>query len=151
MKLLVQEKCDIRETEVIIRCQERDEEVDNLIIGIHSATKKIIGEKENGCSYQVSAVRVLYFEAVEGNVFAYLDKEVMRVRNTLYEIEESYSNNHFVRISKSAAVNLRAIKSISPDEGRRLRIRLTNNENLVVSKNYVSALKKSLGMKEGSR
>lgn len=58
MKLLVQEKCDIRETEVIIRCQERDEEVDNLIIGIHSATKKIIGEKENGCSYQVSAVRV---------------------------------------------------------------------------------------------
>ena len=57
--------------------------------------------------------------------------------------------NHFVRISKSVVVNLRMITNIRPEEGRRVRIEMKNQEYLIVSKNYVSDLKKALGMKEG--
>ena len=93
-------------------------------------------------------VRILYFEAVEGRVFAYLEDEVLKIKNTLYEVEKSCSSSHFVRISKSAVVNLRNVTNIRPEEGRRVRIELRNRESLIVSKNYVGCLKKALGMKE---
>ena len=148
MKLFVKEKCDVKETEVEIRCRVRDREVDDLITGIKNATNTIIGEKENGDLCQVPVIRILYFEAIDGRVFAYLDKEIVRIKSTLYEVEETYSSNYFVRISKSAVVNLRTITNIRPEEGRRVRIELKNNESLIVSKNYVGSLKKALGMKE---
>ena len=148
MKLFVKEKCDVKETEVEIRCRIRDREVDDLITGIKNATNTIIGENENGDICQVPVVRILYFEAIDGRVFAYLEQEMIRIKNPLYEIEEMYGNNYFVRISKSTVVNLRTIRNISPEEGRRLRLELMNKEYLVVSKNYVSCLKKALRMKE---
>ncbi|MCQ2211855.1 MAG: LytTR family transcriptional regulator [Paludibacteraceae bacterium] len=151
MKLFVKTNSDVQETEVTIRCRERDEEVENIISGIHSSIKQIIGEKDNGDSCQVALTKVLYFEALEGNVFAYLEQSVIRVKNTLYELEYSYKNHHFIRISKSAVVNLRAIKNIKPEEGRRLILELKNSEHLVVSKNYVSVLKKALCMKEDKK
>ena len=148
MKLFVKEKCDVKETEVEIRCRTRDREVDDLIAGLRSATNTIIGEKENGDVCQVPVVRILYFEAIEGKVFAYLEQEVIKIKSTLYEIEDAYKANYFVRISKSTVVNLRMIKNMRPEEGRRVRIELKNNEYLIVSKNYVGDLKKALGMKE---
>jgi len=148
MKLFVKEHCDVDETEVLIRCQKHDNEVENIITGIRNASKVIIGVKENGDSCQVPINGVMYFEAVDGCVFAYLEQAVMRVKSTLYELEDSYSNNHFVRISKSAIVNLRAIKVFKPGEGRRLLLELNNKEVLVVSKNYVGTLKMAIGMKE---
>ena len=148
MKLFVKEKCDVKETEVEIRCRTRDREVDDLIAGLRSAADTIIGEKENGDFSQVPVVRILYFEAIEGRVFAYLERDVLKIRSTLYEVEEAYRQNYFVRISKSTVVNLRTIKNMRPEEGRRVRLELMNEEYLIVSKNYVGGLKKALGMKE---
>ena len=148
MKLFVKEKCDVKETEVEIRCRIRDREVDDLIAGLRSATNTIIGEKENGDTCQVPVARILYFEAIEGRVFAYLEREVVKIKHTLYEVEETYRHNYFVRISKSTVVNLRTITNMRPEEGRRVKLELMNKEYLIASKNYVSGLKKALGMKE---
>lgn len=148
MKLFVREKCNVRETEVEIRCMVRDSEVDALITSIRDTGRTVIGENEKGDLCQVPVTGVLYFEAVDGRVFAYPEHEVIRIKHTLYEVEESYSSNYFVRISKSAVVNLRAIRNMRPEEGRRVRIELRNGEFLIVSKNYVTGLKKALGMKE---
>ena len=145
MKLFVKEKCEVKETEVEIRCRTRDREVDALIAGIKNAASFLVGEKENG----VPVARIFYFEAIEGKVFAYLEKDLIKIRSTLYEVESTYQSNHFVRISKSVVVNLRMITNIRPEEGRRVRIEMKNQEYLIVSKNYVSNLKKALGMKEG--
>jgi len=148
MKLFVKEKCNVTETEVEIRCREKDREVEDLVACIKSATDMIVGEKENGDLLQVRLNRILYFEAVEGRVYAYLDREVIKVRMTLYEVEDLYGKYHFVRISKSAAVNLRAVTNIKPEEGRRVRLELINRESLIVSKSYVGSLKKALKMGE---
>lgn len=148
MKLFVKEKCDVKETEVEIRCRTRDREVDDLIAGLRSATNTIIGERENGDVCQVPVTRILYFEAIDGRVFAYLERDVIKIKSTLYEVEETYRHSYFVRISKSTVVNLRTITNMRPEEGRRVKLELMNKEYLIVSKNYVSGLKKALGMKE---
>ena len=57
-------------------------------------------------------------------------------------------NINFVRISKSVIVNLRAVKKISPEDARRLKLQLRNGEWVVVSRNYVGDFKRSIGIKE---
>lgn len=147
VKLFLKEKCQVDETEVEIRCVKRDSEVDNIIKSIKDAGATLIGEKENGDILQISVKEVLYFEAVDRHVYAYLKNEVLRVRSTLYDIEQNYHELFFVRISKSLIVNIRGITGIRPEDGRRVRLLLSNNEWIVVSKNYVSSLKKAIGMK----
>ena len=147
MKLFVRENQNLAETEVEIRCNERNAEVENLIYAINSAANVIIGEKENGDKIPVYITKVLYFEAVDRSVYAYTGSDIFRVKKTMYDIEDLVSNDHFVRISKSVIVNLRAVRKISPDSGRRLKLLLSSGEWVIVSRNYVEDFKQSIGMK----
>ena len=147
VKLFVRENQNLAETEVEIRCNERDTEVENLIYAINSAANVIIGEKENGDKIPVYITKVLYFEAVDRSVYAYTGSDIFRVKKTMYDIEDLVSNDHYVRISKSVIVNLRAVRKISPDSGRRLKLLLSSGEWVIVSRNYVEDFKQSIGMK----
>ena len=148
MKIFVKDKMNLSETEVEIRCRERDQEVEGIIESIKSVEDTLMGEKENGDKTPVSISKVLYFEAVDRNVFAYTSSDFYKVRYTLYDLEEYLTKRHFVRISKSVIVSLKAVKSISPEEGRKLRLKLRNGEWVIVSRGYVNDFKQSIGMKE---
>ena len=147
VRLILKEKKDIKETEVEIRFQEMNAEVENLISAVKSAHDRLIGIKDNGDSVPVSISQILYFEAVDRYVFAYTSASVYKVRNTLYELEEMCRTRSFVRISKAQIVNVNAVRKISPDEGRKLRLLLANGETVIVSRGYVGDLKKTIGMK----
>lgn len=150
MKLFVRENQNLTETEVEIRCKERTDEVENLVCAINSATSVVIGEKENGDKARVYLTKILYFEAVDRNVYAYTDSDIYRVRKTMYDIEDMVANDYFVRISKSVIVNIRAVRRISPDSARRLKLLLSSGEWVIVSRNYVEDFKQSIGMKGNS-
>ena len=145
VRLILKEKKDIKETEVEIRFQEMNAEVENLISAVKSAHDSLIGIKDNGDSVPVTFSKILYFEAVDRYVFAYTSASVYKVRNTLYELEEMCRTRNFARISKAQIVN--AVRKISPDEGRKLRLLLANGETVIVSRGYVGDLKKTIGMK----
>ncbi|MBO6166245.1 MAG: LytTR family transcriptional regulator [Eubacterium sp.] len=149
MKLFIRDKLSLAETEVEIRCSERNEEVENLINAVKSAGETLIGEKENGDKTPVYISRVLYFEAVDRNVFAYTTSEIFRIKKTLYDLEDAALSNFFARISKSVIVNLKAVQKIAPDSSRRLRLLLRNGEWVIVSRNFVNDFKNALGMKGG--
>lgn len=148
MKIFVKDKMNLSETEVEIRCKERDTEVEAVLESIKIASDTIMGEKENGDMEPVRISRVLYFEAVDRNVFAYTVDDFFRVRRTLYDLEDYLIQKYFVRISKSTIVNLKAVKSVAPEDGRRLKLLLRNGEWVVVSRNYVNDFKTGIGMKE---
>ncbi|MBR1772548.1 MAG: LytTR family transcriptional regulator [Eubacterium sp.] len=148
MKIFVKDKVKISETEVEIRCREKDSEVEAVLESIKSVSDTLMGEKENGDKEPVRVSKVLYFEAVDRNVFAYTTDNFYRVKRTLYDLEDYLTKKHFVRISKSAIVNLKAVKSVAPEDGRRLKLLLRNGEWIVVSRNYVSDFKTGIGMKE---
>lgn len=148
MKIFVKDKMNLSETEVEIRCKERDTEVEAVLESIKIASDTIMGEKENGDMEPVRISRVLYFEAVDRNVFAYTVDDFFRVRRTLYDLEDYLIQKYFVRISKSTIVNLKAVKSVAPEDGRRLKLLLRNGEWIVVSRNYVNDFKTGIGMKE---
>ena len=67
----------------------------------------------------------------------------------LAELEEELRDRFFVRISKSVIVNIKAVSSISPEDSRRVKLRLNNGEYLIVSRDYVNNFREAIGMKGG--
>lgn len=149
MKLFLRVNPDIKETEVEIRCRERDSEVDNLVEVIENSADEIVGVNDKGDTERIYVSQILYIEAVDRDVFAYKTEGVYRIRKTLYELEDDLKK-FFVRISKSVIVNIKAVKSVSPEDFRRYRLLLKNGEYLIVSRSYANDFKTAIGMKGGN-
>jgi len=147
VRLFLKEIRDLKETEVEIRYKEKDTEVQNLISAVNSVSDRLPAFTESGENVLLIVSKILYFEAVDRYVFAYSADDVYKVRKTLYDLEGDYASRSFVRISKASIVNINAVRKISPEEGRRLRLLLTNGETLIVSRGYVSGFRTALGMK----
>ena len=69
-----------------------------------------------------------------------------KAMDKLYKIEESLKNLRFSRISKTVIANLDKMLSIRKAENSRLTATLVNQEKLIVSRQYVSEIKKKLGV-----
>ena len=89
---------------------------------------------------------IFYFEAVDGTIFFYTEHETYEATSRLYKIEESLQNTKFARISKTAIANLSKMRSIKPAENSRLTATFLNGEKILVSRQYVSEIKKKLGV-----
>jgi two-component system, LytTR family, response regulator len=90
---------------------------------------------------------VLYFEAAGQSVRCYAAASSGEVKERLYELEERLPSSRFARVSKSAIVNLGAVREVHPWFGRSLLLRFgVEGRQVEVSRNYVSALKDRLGI-----
>jgi len=90
---------------------------------------------------------VLYFETSEAGLLCYTATSSGEVRERLFELEERLPAARFVRVSKSAIVNLAAVREVHPWFGRRLLLRFgVEGRQVEVSKNYVRILKERLGL-----
>ena len=145
MKITIQDLPEGEEDEIIIRCRNVDEQVLKLIYGLRAGQEKLTlaeGEK----LFQVQPAQVYYFEAVDNRVFAYLEKEVYETKLKLYELEQRLTGTDFFRASKSTIINLAKVKNISPAFNGRFEACMKNGEKLIVSRQYVPALKAKLGL-----
>jgi len=89
---------------------------------------------------------IYYFEAVDNHIFAYTAKEAYEVHKKLFELEQEYEHTDFLRISKSVIVNISKIAYVKPIFNGRFEAKLKNEEKIIVSRQYVAALKKKLGI-----
>jgi DNA-binding LytR/AlgR family response regulator len=133
------------EPEIIIRCNEPDDSLLQLIYSIKSSSKKLIGITDLQM-HIISPSDVFYFESVDNKVFIYCKEKVFESRLRLYEIEREYENWNFFRASKSTIINIEKIKSVSPIFYGRFEALLLNNEKIIISRQYVPMLKNKLGL-----
>lgn len=90
---------------------------------------------------------VLYFEADGALVQCFTPNLAGEVRERLYELEEKLPASRFVRVSKSAIVNLSAVREVCPWFSRSLLLRFGfEGRQVEVSRNYVRTLKDRLGL-----
>jgi DNA-binding LytR/AlgR family response regulator len=133
------------EPEIIIRCNEPDDSLLQLIYSIKSPNKKLIGITDLQM-HIISPSDVFYFESVDNKVFIYCREKVFESRLKLYEIEAEYENSNFFRASKSTVLNIAKLESVSPIFYGRFEALLHNGEKVVISRQYVPVLKKKLGL-----
>ena len=135
----------IDEEEVIIKCHTINEWTLQLINSFKMQQQKLTG-LQNGKICFIDPEDVYYFEAVDNKVFIYSKEKVFESKLKLYELEALYAHTDYFRASKSTILNLAKIKHLSPAFNGRFEALLQNGEHIIISRQYVSELKKKLGI-----
>jgi len=117
----------------------------NLLNAFKSADNVLIGYQDNEIQ-RVNKEEIFYIDTVDNKVFLYCEKNVVESKQKLYELEEILGTKDFLRISKSTIINMSKIKSLAPAFSGRLEATLVNGEKVIISRQYVSELKKNLGI-----
>lgn len=144
MKITIETPKPNEEDEIIVRCKKVDENLMKVLYQLKDENR-VTAYMERDI-VKLFPKDIYYFECVDNKVFACCEKQVFDVRLKLYEIEQTLSDNDFIRISKSVVVNLNRIMSVAPMFNGRFEARLQNGEKIIISRQYVPSLKKALGI-----
>ena len=145
MKITIVDRADGEEDEIIIRCKQMDEHILKLVYALRAGQEKLTATKGTDI-VQVLPKEIYYFEAVDDKVFLYLEKDVYETKLKLYELEERFRGTDFLRVSKSVIINLSKVKLLSPAFSGRFEATMKNGEKLIISRQYVPALKEKIGL-----
>ena len=144
MKITLQ-KTDTGEDEIIIRYREMTREISDAVKLLSGTGPRLSGVKEDGGErYYFAPGEVYYFESVDGRLYAYLEKEVYRLREGLEEISEQYADLGIVRCARTMAVNLYQVEWLKSQPGGRILAALRNGERIVISRRYAGELRRQL-------
>ena len=144
MKIEIETDRSLAEPEVLLRCAAVNESIAAIVARLRMHDRRLNGTVQ-GETCAVPAGEILYIESIDGRCFAYSATTVLEMPLRLIELEERLADAHFVRIAKNCLVNLCRIAGLKPYVGGRLLARLDNNEEIVISRKYASAIKKLLG------
>ena len=143
MKILIEEPGAGEEDQIIIRCRQMNKELLQFIQSLKTQKPNIVGL--NGSDiHRLDIDEIYYFEAVDNKVFIYCREKVFDSKYKLYEVEDLLAGSDFLRVSKSAILNLQRIISLSPAYSGRLEASLDNGEKIIISRQYVPDLKQKL-------
>ena len=134
-----------KDLQIIIKCQQINEQITSLKSHIELFDNRIQAKKENEVHF-INAFDVLYFESVDNRIFLYTEDSVMEIKHRLYELEMILSKKDFIRISKSQIVNINKIRTLKPEINRTILATMCNGEKLSVSRKYVKAFKNMLSI-----
>lgn len=145
MKLTIDKNELYLDPEIIVKCKEIDDVLQDIISYIGIADKKMIGEVD-GELFFIPLNNILYFESVDKIVYIYTDKQVYRSSAKLYVLEEQLADTYFSRVSKTTILNLKKLNSVRSAKNAKLEGLLVNKEKILISRQYVAEIKKRLGV-----
>lgn len=98
----------------------------------------------SGKLYQLPIDKIYYIESVDGKTYLYDKNSSYLCKQTLQALEEDLKNTPFVRVSKTCLLNTSFLRCVEPYPNHRLLAELTNNEHIIISRNYINYLKEKL-------
>lgn len=114
MKIRIEVVGDLEEDEVTIRCGRVDDTIDKIhqfILDQAQSVERITFFKDNQ-EFFFPLELILFFETGGEHIYAHTADDAYRIKFRLYELEEMLPK-HFIRVSKSAIVNIRRIISVT--------------------------------------
>ena len=145
LEIIFKEPQDDEVDQIIVKCRIVSPELKHALNTFIAANNILVGTIGDE-TFRIPFSSILYIESVDDKTFLYGEKKVWESKQRLYELEDVLAADGFLRISKSRILSLRKIESFSPALSGRLKANLTNGEQVIVSRKYVSSLKKALGV-----
>ena len=145
MKVTIDKSELYSDPEIIVKCKDIDDVIQDIISYIGIADKNMIGDLD-GELFFIPLNSILYFDSVDKIVYIYTDKQVYRSSAKLYLLEEQLVDTYFARISKTTILNLKKLNSVRKVRNAKLEGTLINNEKTLISRQYVAEIKKRLGV-----
>ena len=143
MKLSLEQIPHENEEEVIVRCHDTQEKRVEEIRAVTAGEVSVSAFAEEKV-YRLKLSDIYYFEVMDGYSFLYCEKSVFECRQKLYEFEEMCRSSMLFRCSKSMILNADKIQYVRPTVSGRFEATLTNNEKVIISRQYVRELKRLL-------
>ncbi|GAJ26579.1 response regulator [Liquorilactobacillus sucicola DSM 21376 = JCM 15457] len=144
MKITIDIDDSLEETEVVIRAPKRSEEIVQL--------SRMLRAKNETCSllfykgrteYRINVGDILFFETNGRQVHAHTTDDVYVVKYRLYELEDMLPSD-FIRVSKSAILNVNRIFSLTHSVSNRLIQFQNSYKQIYVSRKYYRELRKRM-------
>ncbi len=130
---------------ISIVCRQLTPEIEKIIATLRMMNHQLPVRKDDEI-HLLDLAHVLYIESVDRKCFIYTDGEVYESNFRLYELEQQLEECGFFRVSKSFLIHLQKIQSLKSEINRKIRITLSNGEQIIVSRQYADELKKRLGV-----
>ena len=146
VKIRIEVQSELKEDEVIIRCSEVDDTVRNIqrLIREQAAPGEGIVFYQGNREFYFPLGDVMFFETEGETVYAHTADDCFRVKHRLYELEGMLPGR-FVRISKSAIINITHILAITRNLTASSRVEFRNScKHIYASRHYYTALKERL-------
>ena len=145
MKVSVDISPEYKEPYAVIHTDKVTEEIQRMI-DIFSVSEAPITALQNEEDIVVLQSKEIYMVRVEdGDTVIYGEKNKYRSRKRLYELGAQLGSQ-FMQISKTTLVNLSYMDSIEPGFSGTLLLKLRNGCKDYVSRTYLPAFKKYLGL-----
>ena len=133
MKVRV-EYAPVLENEVVLRCPRLDQEMLRVLSLVRSGLQKLCVWDENREIILLSPDETLYCESVDEHTFLYTASAFYQTALTLAELEGRYGELGYLRVSKSAVINLHRIRK---DRYGKLWVTSRGDYNTIPSRLYV--------------
>ncbi len=149
MKVRIEMEENLQEEEVVIRCAKMDERILRIQAAVmeHAGRQQHIALKKGDTEYYLPLEEILFFETENKTVFAHTRDKMLETEYKLYELEELLPGS-FMRISKSAIVNLEPIYSITRNLTASSVVEFAHShKQIYVSRNYYKPLVERLAEK----
>ncbi len=130
---------------ISIVCKQLTPEIEKIIAALRMMNHQLPAWKDDEI-HLLDTAQVLYIESVDRKCFIYTDGDVYESNFRLYELEQQLEECGFFRVSKSFLIHLQKIQSLKSEINRKIRITLSNGEQIIVSRQYADELKKRLGV-----
>ena len=129
--------------ELILRYQNLNQEVENIMNFMSFSEKKLVGTKE-GSQIVIDVKQILYIESVDRKTFVYLEDDMVRVEYTLTQLERTLNSVRFFRCSKSMIINIDKVKVLNSLASNRIDATMCNSEHIIISRTYASEFRRRL-------
>lgn len=149
MKVKIEMDESLQEEEVIIRCRKINEKILRMQAAIAEVegTGYSMALRKGDTEYYLPLEDILFFETENKIIYAHTREKMLETGYKLYELEELLPNA-FLRISKSAIVNLNQIYSITRSLTSSSLVEFMHSHKRVyVSRNYYKMLVERLAEK----
>lgn len=146
MKIEINVDERVADMEIVVTCRKLTPEVERVLAALRMMDHKLTGRRD-GEIHLLDVARVIYIESVDRKCFIYTADQVYESELHLYELEQQLEEYGFFRVSKSILIHLRDIRSLKADINRRIRVTMSNGEQIIASRQYADELKKRLEVK----
>lgn len=145
MKLTVEERPDLEEAEVTIRCPAIDRRVRAIMATANAVDCRLLGTDGTG-TFIVEPSEVLYAETVDGRTFLYGRDRVLESPAAPLRAGRGPRRHRDRAGLEISHRELRPRAGASPYLNARLELVLDNGESVIASRQYAPAIKQKIGL-----
>ncbi len=146
MKLEVDVNKKYKEIHIIIQTPELNQEVKQIMNQLEQEKIITFSGKSDNKIYVLNHKEINMFYSQNGKIYGDTDHVKFEVKHKLYEIESLLHDASFIRISKSAIVNIYRIMNIEISFNGSLVVKFKNGHSETISRRHVTGFKKFIGL-----